>query len=82
MYGLAKNAVLQRGNHAEEKIPRQIIADFEGNIKTVVADCVASRVGQASHTLVTAQNVSSLTHKPVVKEAEGYTCVLHSFDYA
>ena len=56
----------------EEKIPQQIIADFEGNIKTAVVDCVASRVGHVSHTLFTSKNVLNSTVRPVVKEAEGY----------
>ena len=41
-------------------------------MNTTVADCVASRVGQVSHTLVTSKNVPNSTDRPVVKEAEGY----------
>lgn len=59
----------------EEKIPQKIVEEFEGNIKTTVADCVTSRVGQFSHTLVTSSDTtqnSTSTCRPVVKDADGY----------
>jgi hypothetical protein len=57
----------------EEKIPQSIVEEFEGNIKTTVADCVTARVGQLSHTLVPSHNTPpSTTSRPVVKDADGY----------
>ena len=59
----------------EEKIPQKIVEEFEENIKTTVADCVTSRVGQLSHTLITSHDTtqnSTSTCRPVVKDADGY----------
>lgn len=59
----------------EEKIPQKIVEEFEGNIKTTVADYVTSRVGQLSHTLVTSHDTtpnSISMCRPVVKDADGY----------